>query len=108
MASELLRQHREQQAARKLLLKIQMREDLAARIETLSDVADANSAYWRQMFRRQYHRMIGVDVERSEELRQALDAIVAGAAHRVCDVLSRINAAPQLKGLEVGELSSVD
>ncbi len=85
-----------------------MREDLAARIETLSKAADANSAYWRQMFRRQYHRHIGVDVERSEELRQALDAIVAGAAHRVGDVLSRINAAPQLKGSEGGELSSGD
>ena len=108
MASELLRQHREEQAARKLLLKIQMREGLAARIETLSKAADANSAYWRQMFRRQYHRMIGVDVERSEELRRSLDAIVAGGANCVCDVLSRINAAPQLKGSEVGELSSGD
>ena len=108
MASEFLRQHREKQAARKLLLKIQMRADLAVRIEALSKAADANSAYWRQMFRRQYQRHIGVDVERSEELRQALEAIVAGGAHRVCHVLSRINAAPQLKGSEVGELSLRD
>ena len=104
----MLRQHREKQAARKLLLKIQMRADLAARIEALADAADARSAYWRQIFRRQYHRQIGVDVERSEELRQALDAIVTGGAHRIGDVLSRINAAPQRKGSEVGELSSGD
>ncbi len=110
MASEFIRQHRERQAADKLLLKIKMREHLAARIESFAGATNARSTYWQQAFRRQYRRMIGVDVECRAELRRSLEAIVAGAANRVCDVLSGMDAVPQQKGStsDVGELSSPD